>query len=212
MIKPKTSQSGFALLVTILVIGAVTAIGLSLLELTMKQVRLSYVSNESERAFHATNAGAECARYWRRQEAVDFEDGDTGITGDCFGDTSSFTRSNALDTAIDIKTGAGYGSGDVHRYEASFGWDSNDRCTEIDMLVVKVPVTEIDSVVLENIADVYPGYTAAGGELECGIGGRCTLISVRGYGLPFTVSSGNPCDSGNLTSLGTIQRELLLQF
>lgn len=209
MIKKTSSQSGFALLVTILVIGAVTAIGLSLLELTMKQVRLSYVSNESERAFHATNAGAECARFWRRQESVDFESGSGSISGDCFGDNDTFGHTDAVaDTNITVEDGAGT----VHRYEANFGWDSNDRCTEIDMLVAVVDVSAIEDLVLGNVDDVYPGYTGAGGELTCGIGGRCTLISVRGYGLPFTVSSGNPCDSGNLTSLGTIQRELLLQF
>ncbi|MFW6210467.1 MAG: hypothetical protein ACOC4E_03185, partial [Patescibacteria group bacterium] len=57
------ATSGFALLITLLVVGVVLAVGAVLLDLTIKQVQLSSTAKDSEIAFHAANAGMECARF-----------------------------------------------------------------------------------------------------------------------------------------------------
>ena len=53
---------------SLIVVSVVISIGLVVLDLTLKQLRLSTNSKDSETAFHATNAAMECARYWRNEE------------------------------------------------------------------------------------------------------------------------------------------------
>jgi Tfp pilus assembly protein PilX len=79
-------QAGFALLISLLVVGVVISVGLSILDLSIKQVRLASNATESEKAFHAANAGIECARYWRRVLSMQIEDGMTlSPSPTCFG-------------------------------------------------------------------------------------------------------------------------------
>ena len=79
-------ESGFALLITLIVVGVVLSVGLSILDLSIRQVRLSTNAKESELAFHAANAGMECARYWRRASSSEMETGQA-IEPVCFGET-----------------------------------------------------------------------------------------------------------------------------
>lgn len=76
-------ETGFALLMTLIVVSVVVSIGLTVLDLSIKQVRLSTNAKESEIAFHAANAGMECARYWRRAASTTVERGGA-ITPNCF--------------------------------------------------------------------------------------------------------------------------------
>ena len=57
----ENSQSGFALLMTLVVVSVIISIGVSVLDLSVKQVRLSTNAKESEAAFHAANAAAYAA-------------------------------------------------------------------------------------------------------------------------------------------------------
>src|SRR6056297_3030355 len=81
------SQSGFALLVSLIVVSVVVSVGLVLLDVTIKQLRLSSNSTDSEIAFHAANAGMECAQFWRR----DLSD---AIQGDQFASTPEPSGAN----------------------------------------------------------------------------------------------------------------------
>lgn len=197
------TQSGFALLITLLVVSVVISIGLSILELSSKQVRLSNNSADSETAFAATNAGLECARYWRRAESDDFETGVASVSAECFGDSTSFSSAS-----LGLPTS---GVGNAQRYTAEFDWGADSRCSQIDMLVMSVPPTETVPLVLGSAAnpvtDEFPGYPGdaadtSGDTKTCEPGGNCTIVSVRGYDAACS----------RTTTIGTIQREVLLQF
>lgn len=62
--KLKGSKAGFALLVAVLISSVVLAVGLSMLNITLKQYIFSGIGRESEIAFYAADAGMECALYW----------------------------------------------------------------------------------------------------------------------------------------------------
>jgi Tfp pilus assembly protein PilV len=194
-INHKSSQSGFALLMSLIVVSVVISVALTLIELTIKQLRLSTGSRDSESAFHAANAMVECIRYWRVEEADAFEDG----TGDtlslqCFGTTGSPTLTDLT---------PGNGSDDIYAYNLQMQWSGGiNRCSEVDMVTVSVePDAAGDVTVTEaTIATGVPGY--AGGDVVCPPGGRCTIISSLGYNQPCT----------GINSLGTVQREILLEL
>jgi type II secretory pathway pseudopilin PulG len=195
----KTEQSGFALLISLIVVGVVLSVGLSILDLSIKQVRLSTNAKESEIAFHAANAGMECARYWRRVNDDEMENGDT-ISPLCFGATSPY--SNTVDdpgpptyTPVDD-------TAEAHFYTYSFTWGTeSDRCTEVAALVASTTASG-GGITISNVDTLIPGYPEPSGNKVCPPGSRCTVLSVRGYNQPCAVASGP----------GTIQREVLLQF
>lgn len=183
-------QSGFALLMAIIVVGVVVSVGLTILDLTIKQLSLSTNSKDSETSLHAANAGLECAQYWRFKEANALESGQD-ITIDCFNKSST-------DSSV---TDHGSGSAHIYQYDFEFDWGDTgaERCSKIKMLLF---VSDNDSagVTLNNISSIVPGYPS-GTDKECDAGGRCAVISVQGYN--------KTCS--NIGSYGTIQREVLLE-
>ena len=212
----KQSQAGFALLVSLIVVSVVVSVGLALLDVTIKQLRLSSNSTDSEIAFHAANAGLECAQYWRRAES------DT-IQGDQFAspiEPPGGSLAGVLNCfGVDDEGGSAYsdnqsvnmsGDGEVVFYEYEFSWAPNasgdfTRCSEIDMLVVATDVfgTTDPRVDYTDIsaANVLPGYPP-GQDLECQAGSFCTVISSKGYN--------KSCSDKN--TFGTVQREVLLEL
>jgi len=202
----KLSQAGFALLVSLIVVSVVVSIGLVLLDVTIKQLRLSSNSTDSELAFHAANAGIECARYWRRVQANRIEGNEftspvenagrsISAVLECFGSAEDAYSDGAL--VVDDT-----GDGNAFLYEYEFDWASGDRCAEIDMVVAVASVfgdgVEVGAGVM---AVAIPGYPA-GQVLDCPAGSFCTVISSKGYN--------RSCDQKN--SFGTVQREVLLEL
>ena len=191
-----TDSQGFALLITLIVVGVVLSIGLSVLNLSISQVRLSADAKESEAAFHATNAGMECARYWRRVENTAMEQGNT-FAPTCFG------VAPVLPVAINSPTAptlddASDGAANVYNYE--FSWSTGDRCTRIQTLVASSTISG-DGATTTNMFALMPSYPE-GDDFYCGAGSICTVIAVQGYN--------QPC--ARVNAYGTIQREVLLQF
>ena len=207
----KQTQAGFALLISLIVVSVVVSIGLVLLDVTTKQLRLSSNSTDSELAFHAANAGMECARYIRR-EASDAIEGDEfaatpidpggSITGvSCFGQGVSATVQDVIDTEPTDDDGEAF----LYQYE--FDWGT-DRCSEVDMVVAAANIftstaTAGDGVTISETAirALIPGYPR-GQDLVCPAGSYCTVISVKGYNRSCT----------NKDSFGTVQREVLLEL
>jgi hypothetical protein len=187
------SQTGFALLMALIVVGVVFSIGLTLLDLSIKQVKLSTMAKDSEIAFHAANAGMECARYTRRKFSDEMEDG-SSITPACFGVT---VGANSRDADYEIFTG-----GVIHRYEYDFTWGPADarRCTKTTVLVATTAFDAADTITLTGMPTVIPGYPSE--NFSCDPGGRCTVISVQGYNKSCT----------DTTLAGTIQREVVAEF
>jgi Tfp pilus assembly protein PilX len=189
-------DSGFALLMALLVVGVLITIGLSVLELTIKQVQLATTARDSEIAFHAANAGMECSRYWRRERAVEMETG-ASINPVCFG-ISLLSPISPTSLSGDISAG----TGEAYLYNYSFTWGTDlDRCTEVTTMVASSSISGATDLVVGNMTTYFPGYTD-GTTKECEPGARCTVMSVKGYN--------KPCSS--ITNYGTVEREVLLQF
>ena len=192
------TQTGFALLMTLIVVGAVVAIGVSVLDLSLKQVRLSTNAKDSEIAFHAANAGMECARYVRRVEANKMEQG-SGITPNCF--TGTVIQDPVV--ALNVTNGVTPANGEAFVYKYAITWQGGQRCSEVTALVASSTIsgTGLTITGMEGRNGLVPGYPD-GNIKTCNQGERCTVLSVRGYN--------KPC--GSVTEYGTVQREVLLQF
>lgn len=75
---------GFTLLVAVITASIVLAIGMSILNITLKMFLLSNVARDSEMAFYAADAGMECALYWDESTADGvFDIGASGGTISC---------------------------------------------------------------------------------------------------------------------------------
>jgi len=189
MVDKQKQQSGFALLVSLIVVAAVLSIGLAILDLSIKQVRLASTTKDSEIAFHAANAGMECARFWRRQASVSMEAGDPTEFG-CFGDTVSVNAGSVNYSSAD---------GTAYVYTHRMDWATNDRCSVITTLAVFAGFD--GPLIVSDMRDLIPGFPD-GDTYECSPASNCTVVSVQGYN--------KPC--AQITNFGTIQREVLLEF
>jgi len=188
-----SQESGFALLISLIVVGVVISVGLAVLDLTIKQVQLSTNAKESELAFHAANAGMECARFWRRASSSEMEVGDP-INPECFG-TTPFA--NTIDDTAPVFVG----DGESFLYSYEFTWGGADpRCTQINTVVASSSPLST-GVTTTNMTTLIPGYPD-GDSKFCEPGSRCSTISVRGYNRPCATATGR----------GVVQREVLLQF
>jgi Tfp pilus assembly protein PilX len=190
---PQKNEQGFALLMTLIVVTVVVAIGLTVLDLSTKQIRLSTNAKDSEVAFHAANAGMECARYWRRTAANAMENGMMVPNVRCFGAPQINVPAQEVTSGVT-------GDGEVFLYDYSFTWAADSRCSQITTLVASS--TALGSgLTIGNMTTLVPGYPT-GSSKTCAAGERCTVLSVRGYNKPCSPNFG----------YGTVQREVLLQF
>jgi Tfp pilus assembly protein PilX len=192
-----TRESGFALLITLIVVGVVLSVGLTILDLSIKQVRLSTNAKESEIAFHATNAGMECARYVRSVKSAAMEIGQT-ITANCFGETVNNIAPNS--NPDPVPNIAGDGTAFLYEYDVTWGDADAQRCSRISTLVASSTIAE-SGMEITNMESLISGYPD-GDTKPCEEGARCTVISVRGYN--------KSC--ATIGNYGTVEREVLLQF
>lgn len=196
--KPK-KQGGFALLISLIVVGVVISVGLTVLELSITQVRLSDNAKQSELAFHAANAGVECGRFWRRTAST------TMLAGGSLSNVECFDEVNPTVTQVPLGSGSDDGEiedGTAYRYDYSFSWGAQPRCTEITTIIIQADPAQ-SGATLHGVATAVPGFpVAASADAECGVGEQCTIMAVRGYN--------QSC--GNIGNFGTTQREVLLQF
>lgn len=183
-------EKGFALLITLIVVGVVLSVGMTILDLSIKQVKLSTNARESEVAFHAANAGAECARYIRRDNSDDMVLGNQ-ISADCFGVGSQ----NVSGVSIADVTG----DGEVFQYEYEFEWGASTRCTQINTIVASSTLGGT-GLTINQMPTLVPGYPNS--TSNCDAGSQCTIMAVRGYNRSCSTANG----------YGSVQREVLLQF
>ena len=85
---------GFAMLFSVLISSLLVVIGLSIFNITLKELTISTSARESQIAFYAANSGMECALYWYlKQNAFATSTSDvsraTGITPAECGDNAS---------------------------------------------------------------------------------------------------------------------------
>ncbi len=193
MLPTNRQQSGFVLVLTLIVVSVVVSIGMTLLDLTIKQLRLGTGSKDSESAFHAASAGVECIRYWRLASSTEFEEGGGSLVPiACFGQPA------VNPTEIPI---AGVGTEDIYQYEFQISWGdaAAPRCSEITMITLSSDPTS-SGVTLTGIPALIPGYPAS--DKVCQPGGRCTIVSAKGYN--------KSC--ATISQVGSVQREVLLEL
>lgn len=174
---------GFALLFTMIVVSVLLAIGLTLLNITVKQFTLSSTARESEVAFHAANTGLECMHYYRNTNATDYFAGGS-VEVSCGGVSGTPTVSS------DAASG-----GTVYHYEYAFnGVGTAGVYVETSMYVLDM--RESDSGVTNY--PINEGIESA----DCGAGVVCTVITSRGHNR----------SQSQLDSIRTVQRELTIEF
>ncbi len=62
---PKVNCSlGFTLLLSLIVVSAVLSVGLGVFDIVYRELILSGIGRESQKAFYAADTGIECALYW----------------------------------------------------------------------------------------------------------------------------------------------------
>lgn len=179
----KRAEGGFALLLTLIVVAVTLAIGLSLLNITLKQFTLSSTARDSEVAFHVSNSGLECMQAYRASAADTYLAGGS-VSANCGEISDAPTR-----------TSRSAGGGTVHHYEYEFeDFGSGDVCVETSMYIVDMRASTSG---LTNYA-VNEGLE----DIDCAAGVVCTTIFSRGYNR----------NCGDLSSIRTVQRELTVQF
>lgn len=197
-IKSHQKQSGFALLITIMVLSVVVAVTLAIVDLSLKQLKLSVDSTDSEIAFHAANAGLECARYIRRVQSDDFENGEN-INIECFDDVATVSPESSLGFST---SGVGP-NGAVYRYQHDIEWGTapSERCTSMDIIVmVATSTVTIGGSGAATLRNRINGYDSD--EKVCEAGERCTIMSVVGYSSACT----------SISAPGVLRREILLEL
>ena len=200
-------QRGFALLMSLLIIGVVISVTMTIVELSLKQLGLSVSARDSEVAFAAANAGLECAQRIRHSASTTIEIG-TRTNFDCFEQTVNNVDKEA---SLGFVVSGDPNYGKVFRYKNSIDWGSgvsgsNDRCSEIDIVAMVTKNGAAGDLVIggngnnHSLKKVFSGYP--NNTKSCNPGGRCTLAVVRGYSAKCADKS-NP---------GTLMREILLEF
>lgn len=192
-IKPKQQNSeGFVLLLTLVVISVVLAVGLSMLQITMKQLTLSNIARESEIALHAASTGIECMQYYRGLPATrevllndDEDQSDASPPVLACGDVVALTSEANHD--IDLNNDE-YVYNYQYRYQLPSG-----LCLETSMYLVdgRAANSDITTTVSEGLE-----------EITCETGSVCTTIFSRGYN--------RGCS--DLGSIYTVQRELTIEY
>jgi len=99
-------RTGFTLLLSLIVVSILLSIGLGIFEVIMREIRISSIGRESQIAFYAANAGAECAFYW--DLTTDAFAQDTNITcGDFYGSKATTDSDGNKIFSFNLGTGSG---------------------------------------------------------------------------------------------------------
>ena len=176
---------GFALLLTLIVVSVALAIGLTLLDNTLKQIVISGSSRDSERAFHAAYAGIECGEYYFKQNTVRTAliSGTIPSLDTCLGTVAANKTTNS-NPAVNVYEA---------NYEIAWNEGSESFCTEIDVFVFDASAGQVTYT-----SGPFQYYN----QNTCPEGAMCTVIFSRGYN--------RSCS--DIGTVRTIQREVVSKF
>jgi len=176
------------LLITIIVVGVLLTIGVSMLDITVKQLQLSATARDSELAFMAASAGIECTHATRLNMGLAGGNIDTTADFYCF-------ETNEAVTAV-TESVVGDSDPEIYQFSDEIDWtiDGQEVCTQYDLYLIDAATenTDIDYTFIGQGVD----------SKECLAGNICTIIFTRGYN--------NECT--DLDNLRTVQRELTIDF
>lgn len=132
-------NSGVALFVAVLTAGIALAIGAGVLNITLKEIKLSSLGRESSEAFYAADTGLECALYWDvNQDVFPLDQSMPDVGGGVIGCAYSVS----VDSTI-----KGVGSATT-TFTVSSSPDINDQCVSVTVAKVNYPTyitTTVDS-------------------------------------------------------------------
>lgn len=111
--KNRSSQKGFTLLLAAVVASIVLSLGSSIFLIAQKQVTLSALGRDSQFAFYAADAGAECALYWDLRYGI-FSTTTSSATPACDGHPLALTGTQgtppySIEFQLDFYTDASLG-------------------------------------------------------------------------------------------------------
>jgi len=151
-------EKGFALLLALIISSIALSIGLSMLHITLKQLTLGTTTRGSEVAFQAANAGMECLRYARSQDAADFITNGGIVTFDCLGQTSAVVDVNGTDG--------------IQEFHNQFDWSYNG-----ESLCIEIEAYLLNAVNAPGVK-IFPNRNIT---KTCALGDICTIAFSRGY-------------------------------
>lgn len=132
------AKRGFALLYSVLVASLLLAIGLSIFNITIKELMLSSSARDSEFAFFAADTGTDCALYW-------------DYVGNAFTAESPAGSITCTGQTVPVATQVN-GESSVHTFSLDLGAD-NPYCAE-----VMVEKTATPDGLFVNTAVISRGY------------------------------------------------------
>ncbi len=196
-----SKEKGIVLLITLVLVSAILSIGITMIDLSVKQIKLSDNSKGSEVAFTASDAGSECAQFWRRRKLTDMSQGQS-FSANCFGGSTNVVPNTSSHNAARVPVLSGSSVGSVYLYEYEFTWgDNNDRCSKIRTLVGKADIAG-NGIEIVNISSLVDNYPYSGNKI-CQAGETCSVISVSGYNKACSLINNN---------YGVVQRQVYLEL
>ncbi len=126
---------GFAMLFSVLISSLLVVIGLSIFNITLKELTISTSGRESQTAFYAANSGMECALYWDLKEKA-FATSTTDYTSQ---------QVNAVCNAERVNTSISRGATTVTTASNIPVTDSNGSC--FDIIISKTPASQMTTTI-----------------------------------------------------------------
>lgn len=151
------ARGGFALLLTIIVVSVTLAIGLSILNITLKQYTLATIARDSELAFHAASAALDCALEAERSYTPPTIPGNLPVS--CVNQDTNMSGSTS-------------DGGKTRTFSHTFTWNAGGTSV----------CSEFDVVVMDATDGTYTkSFTAQNISRTCNDGLICTTVFARGY-------------------------------
>lgn len=135
------SSAGFTLLIASLIGSILLTLAIFMTSIAQKEVLLSTLGRDSQYAFYAADAGAECALYWDFRGA--FDPNTATHIPECSGQVvGEYIPSISTDTSDLVVGGQGYG------VPSTITFEQNNRCVITD--IVKLQVNGADQTVINS--------------------------------------------------------------
>lgn len=104
--KPFSTQRGFTILFAVLIASVMLAIGIAIFNITVRELRLSSVVRDSQKAIYAADSGAECGLY--NSFKLNLFSTTTSTTFTCNGQTFPLSAGSRPSTDTATIGGGGY--------------------------------------------------------------------------------------------------------
>jgi hypothetical protein len=183
----QTSQSGgFALLLTLIISSVALAIGLSLLDITLKQLSLGTTARESETAFQMAATAMNCLQFARNTDLNRSQTNGANFSIDCVDVNFRFNDAHAASNIVYYTNGAGN----------DLNIDGTNRCVQYEMYVL-LATTGIDVGTTNSAGDTIQCEGNSGPNV-------CTYAYARGYN--------RSCADVTVINSFVVQRELTAEF